>query len=325
MAGVSYATVSRALNGSDEVNEKTRKRVLEICDSVGYSPNALARGLVTNSSNAIGLIIPNITNPFYPEVALGVEGEARARGYNVFLCNSNFEPERMESYFRILIERRVEGLIVASVPDAARGLFDFYRKKMPVVYIGSRPADEECNCVATDSVKGGYLAAEYLIKLGHRRIVFIGGTRTSNSQIDKLRGFRLAMEEHGLQPEVRLNINYQFNKRESGYDMAKVLINEKNPPTAIMGSNDMVALGALEACEEYGLDVPGDMSIIGFDDIPYASLPKIQLTTIAQAKYDLGKIAVDMLFKLKESGLKNNCMKEVLQPELVIRSSCREL
>ena len=325
MAGVSYATVSRAMNGSEQVNEKTKKRVLEICDSVGYSPNALARGLVTNTSNAIGLIIPNITNPFYPEVALGVEGEARSRGYNVFLCNSNFEPSMMESYFKILIERRVEGLIVASVPNEAKGLFDMYRKKMPVVYIGSRPEGEECNCVATDSVKGGYLAADHLIKLGHRRIVFIGGTRTSNSQIDKLKGFRLAMEENGLLPEVRLSINYQYNKRESGYDVTRMLINKKNPPTAIMGSNDMVALGALEACEEYGLDVPNDMSIMGFDDIPYASLPKIQLTTIAQSKYQLGKIAVEMLFKLRESGLKDNCLKEILQPELIVRSSCKKI
>lgn len=325
MAGVSYATVSRAMNDSDQVNEKTRKRVLEICDSVGYSPNALARGLVTNTSNAIGLIIPNITNPFYPEVALGVEGEARSRGYNVFLCNSNFEPERMENYFKALVERRVEGLIVASVPDAARGFFDIYRRKMPVVYIGSRPADEECNCVATDSVRGGYLAAEHLIKLGHKRIVFIGGTRTSNSQIDKIQGFHLAMEEYGLLAEVRLNSNYQFNKRESGYDITKLLLKEANRPTAIMGSNDMMALGALEACEECGLNVPDDMSIIGFDDIPYASLPKINLTTIAQAKYQLGKLAVEMIFKLRENGLKNNCMKEILQPELIVRSSCKQL
>jgi len=325
MANVSYTTVSRALNGSNQVSEETRNRVLEICKKVGYSPNAIARGLVTNSTNTIGLLVPDITNPFYPEVALGVEDEALSRGYSVFLCNTGFNIDRMESYFKLLIEKRVEGLIIASVPEEAKDLFELYHKRLPIVYIGSRPDNNRCNYVTTDNFKAGYIATDYLVKLGHKKIAFIGGIGISNSYREKLQGFKAVMEKNGIIPDIELIRNYHFNRIESGYLITKLMLKENKIPTAIIGANDLVALGAIQACEEMGFSIPDDISVIGFDDISYVSLPKINLTTVAQPKYDLGKLAVDIIFKARGSNLEDTFFKEILEPKLIERTSCKQI
>ena len=323
IANVSYATVSRALSGSKEVSESTRKRIVDICNKIGYSPNAIARGLVTSNTYTIGLIVPDITNPFYPEVALGVEDEARRNGYNIFLCNTNFEIEREKSYFKLLLEKRVEGIIIASISDEARNSFISYNSRLPIVYIGSDPKEISCNFVATDNVKAGFLAAEYLIKLGHNKIAFLGGSSGSNSYQDRLKGFMTAMKKNGLKPDTTLIKGNGF-RRENGYKIIKGMIDEKIIPAAIIAANDLVALGVIEGCEELNLNVPEDISVIGFDDIPYASLPKIKLTTVSQSKYSLGKRAFDMVFKLLKDKIPKKGLQEILQPELMIRTTCKK-
>jgi LacI family transcriptional regulator len=187
------------------------------------------------------------------------------------------------------------------------------------------PNNEEMSYVTTDNVKAGYIAANYLLELGHRKIAFVGGTGVSNSYRERLRGFKFAMEDKQVVPDIELIRNYDVNKRESGYKITKLMIMENSIPTAIIATNDLVALGVMEACDELGLDVPNDISVIGFDDIPYASLPKIKLTTVAQLKDDLGRIAVEIIFKSQKTDLSKNVFKEVLDPELIIRSTCKKI
>ncbi|MEN8908321.1 MAG: LacI family DNA-binding transcriptional regulator [Clostridiales bacterium] len=325
LANVSYATVSRALNDSKEISEKTKQKILTICKEVNYSPNAIARGLVKNTTHTIGLIMPDISNPFFPEVALGIEGEAARMDYNVFLCNTNYNIKRELSYINLLLERRVEGIIISSVSDETINYFNKYIDHIPIVYVGSNPKNDKCDYVATDNIKAGYIATDYLIKLGHKKIAFIGGTSVSNSHCDRIKGFKKAFQEHNILPDIELIRNSDF-KRKSGYQITKFLIKEKNIPTAIIAANDVVALGVIEACDEMGILIPDTISIIGFDDIPYASLPKIMLTTIAQSKYDLGKIAVETIFKtINNKGKKNTVIKKILDPELIIRKTCKHL
>lgn len=324
IANVSYATVSRALNGHKDVNEKTRKRIIGICEQIGYSPNAIARGLVTKNSNTIGLLLPDITNPFFPEVAWGVEDEVSKRGYNVFLCNTSWDLSREETYLKLLLEKRVEGIIIAPVSDESKKLIDKYVDKLPVVLVGSSMEGGPYNFVVADNVKDAFLATEYLISLGHKKIAFIGGNEHTCTYRERLKGYKSALEEYGLGIDESLIRSGAF-KRSSGYEITKIIIKENSVPTAIVAANDIVALGVIEAAEEFNLSIPDNMSLIGFDDIPYASLPKIRLTTISQPKYDIGKIAVDILFKKVDSKRQRKTLKEIVQTELKIRSTCKQI
>jgi LacI family transcriptional regulator len=324
IANVSYATVSRALNGHNDVSEKTKRRVIDICEQIGYSPNAIARGLVKNSTDTIGLLIPDITNPFFSDVAWGVEDEASKKGYNVILCNTNWELSREESYFKLLCEKRVGGIIVAPVSDETISLVERFGIKLPVVFVGSNPKDESFNFVVADNLKAGFMATEYLIKLGHLRIALIGGNEYTSTYRDRFEGYRMALDKYGLIYDANFVKSGSF-RRDSGYRLTKGLVEIGNTPSAVVAANDMVALGVIEAIEELNMNIPDDISLIGFDDISYASLPKIKLTTISQPKYNIGKKSVDILFKrIDGRGLRKGTY-EILQPELIERSTCKSI
>lgn len=323
IANVSYATVSRALNGHKDVSQETREKILKICEQIGYSPNAIARGLVTKSTNTIGLLVPDITSPFYPEVALGVEDEARKHGYNIFLCNSNWEMSRTETYFRLLLERRVDGIIIAPVSDETIKLAKRYNDRLPIVFVSSDPKEKSFNYVTVDNLKGGFIATEYLIKLGHRKIAFIGGNASTSSYSDRLEGYKKAFMQYKLDIDYNMIRSGSFTK-DCGYEITKQFIKEGILPTAIVCASDVVALGVIEAAEECNLQIPKDISLMGYDDISYASLPKIRLTTVFQPKYELGKAAVDILIQK----LEGNCKKaihKIMQPEVIVRSTCKEI
>lgn len=322
IANISYATVSRALSGHKDVNENTRKRVLEICEQVGYLPNAIARGLVTRSTNTIGLLLPDITNPYFPEVALGVEDEANRRGYNVFLCNTHWEMARTETYFKLLLGKRVEGIIISPASDETKKLVSIYNDRLPIVFIGSDPKEKDFNYVSVDNKKGEFTATEYLIKLGHRRIAFVGGNSNTSSYYDRVEGYKSALQKYGIEVDPYLIRSGSYSK-ECGHNAIKQFIEEGRVPTAIVTANDVVAIGIMEAAEENNLLIPQDISLVGYDDIAFASLPKIKLTTMYQPKYEFGKIAVDILFKKMGSENFKKGFHETMQSELIIRSTCR--
>jgi LacI family transcriptional regulator len=316
-AGVSYATVSRALNGKYGVKATTRERVLSIARRLGYRPNAIARGLVTRRTMTIGLIVPDITNPFFPEVARGVEDAAREAGYGVLLCNSNWQKVSERQYVTLLAGRRVEGIIIAPISHADEPVGDRVPVTFPVVYVSSTPRATARSYVVIDNVRGGLLATKHLLDAGRAPVAFIGSRESSDDE--RFEGYRRALEEHGMACEERF-VRLGDMRQASGYRLFREMFENGARPRSVFAENDLMALGCMQAARECGLRVPEDVAIIGFDDIPFASFPEVQLTTIRQPTYDMGRMAVDILLArfAQPSGV-HEVRQVVLAPQLVVR------
>jgi LacI family transcriptional regulator len=319
-AGVSYATVSRALNNHPEINIETRKRITRIAAEIGYQPNAIARGLVKRETNTIGLLIPDITNPFYPEVARGVEDAANETGYTIFLCNTNWNQQREEHYLNVLRQKQVDGVIIAPAsekPEHLKKVISYWVKNM--VFI-SRANLGSVTSVLIDNVRGGHLAGEYLIAKGYQRIAFVGGLNDTSSNQERFQGYQEALEAAGRQLDPAYIVGGDF-KRESGHQATKGLLQLDLRPDAIFAANDLLALGAIQAIREEGLRMPEDIAVIGFDDIEFASLPEIQLTTVTQPKYDMGKLALQTLVMQIKGDERVIPRKIMLEPDLICRKT----
>ncbi len=321
-ANVSYATVSRALNNKYGVKEETRARILTIARELGYRPNVVARGLVMKKTHTIGLIIPDIANPFFPEVAGGVEDAIRGSGYGLFLCNSNWIRESELEYVSLLMERRVDGIIIAPISnyDVAAEVLDG-RHQLPIVYLSASPAGTDHSSVAIDDTEGGFIATEHLIRKGRNPIGFIGSAERSRTIDERLEGFKNALEKYGL-PYSDRNVRFGGMKQQSGYELTKAMLEEGNRPEALFAENDLMAFGCIQAIRESGLNVPEDIAVVGFDDIPFASFPEVRLTTITQPKARMGRIAAEILLHEIESSPEHRTRRTVtLKPELIIRST----
>lgn len=323
IAGVSYATVSRALNNHPEVSAKTRERIRNLAKEHGYSPNEIARGLVKKYTNTIGLLVPDISNPYFPEVAKGVEDKANKEEYTVFLCNTGWSTQKEIEYLKTLRDKRVAGVIIAASSVDTIKKVKALKLDCPIVFVSSRWDDENINYVIIDNEKASMTATEYLIELGYQDIAYIGGNENSVSNKERLIGYKKALKLHGIEKSVYIMKGSSF-KRESGYKSMISSIENNRVPEAVICANDIIALGVIEALESRGYDVPNDVSVIGFDDIAYASLPKINLTTIAQPKYDMGAIAADIIFKKIENENSTKANQIVLEPTLIKRGTCKK-
>lgn len=319
-AGVSYATVSRALNYKYGVNPSTRRQILEIASSMNYSPNAIARGLVKKQTHTIGLIIPDITNPFFPEVARGVEDMSEKMGYSIFLCNSNWDKTKENRYVKLLIEKRVDGLILAPsasvITEEDRQIYS----RLPVVLMSGVQSGSGTSSVVVDNVKGGYIAGKYLIEKGRKKLCYIGGAEDSFSVKERFEGFFQAAESSisvSLSPDL---VKFGDYRQKSGYRIMKELLENRNIPDAVFASNDLLAIGVIQAIRASGLKVPEDISVIGFDNIAAAGFGEVELTTIEHPKYRMGELAAGILLEkidLKPEMQENK--RVVLEPELIIR------
>lgn len=319
-AGVSYATVSRALNNHKDVNDETRKKVIKIAREIGYQPNAIAQGLVKKETRTIGLVIPDITNPFFPEVASGIEDAAEEAGYTIFLCNTNWSKEREANYLDVLLQKQVDGLIIAPSSENLNHLKRVLQSGRKVIFISRMIRHPNSTSIIIDNVSGAQMAVEHLIDKGHKRIGLIGGFKDISASRERLKGYRYAMEMNSLEINESYIKSGDF-KRETGHVMMHELLKLKPAPTAVFAVNDLLALGAIQAIKEEGLSIPGDVAVIGFDDIEFASLPEIQLTTVSQPKYDMGRMAVDTLLEIL-AGDDNNINKKImLEPRLIVRGS----
>lgn len=320
-ANVSFSTVSRALNDKYGVKPDTKKRVLEIARNLNYRPNALARGLVNRQTNTIGLIIPDIKNPFFPEVAGGIEERGAELGFNVFLCNTNWSEEREERYIDLLTERRVDGLIVSPTGESMDVLEDMLHESLPVVYVSRAPRATSRSYVVIDNVRGGFLATKHLIEAGYETIGFLGATQDEATCGERYQGYRSALEKYGIAVADRYVKQGDF-RRKSGYDLVGEMLEAGDRPRAIFAVNDLVALGAIQAVRSAGLRVPQDVAVVGFDDIEIASLQEIQLSTINQPKYLMGSVAMEILAETIRQGVADVTPRKVmLEPELVVRGS----
>ncbi len=322
--GFSYATVSRALNNKYGVKPRTRDKIMAVARTRGYTPNAIARGLVMKQTQSIGLIIPDIRNPFFPEVASGVEDGAREQGYSVFLCNTNYESEREAHYLQLLVEKRVDGIILTSGFQASPPADTSPLGVTPIVSLCSRFEQVNNSFVVIDNERGGFLATRHLIEQGYQTIGFIGTQSDGVPESQRFKGYRQALEKFNLPFDERLVFAGDL-KRETGYQIIKrIIADHKEFPRALFVENDLMALGVIQGIKESGLRIPDDIAVVGFDDISFASFPEIGLTTVRQPKYEMGKLAAKILLDRIVNKTSNEPKRFILEPELIVRtSSCR--
>jgi LacI family transcriptional regulator len=317
--GVSPSTVSRALSDSPLISEKTKQRIKDIAYRLGYERNELARGLVKGSSGAVGLVVPDITNPFFGDIVRGVGEIAHHSGYGVILCNTAEKTDRELSYIQLLRRKRVDGFILASVTVEDPYLQELSQSKTPFILVSRLSRSVDAPYVTVDDQAGARLAVEHLIGLGHERIGFIGGPGSVQSSRDRMATYREVLREHGLAVQDDWVCYADFTQaagREAGRRMLSLAI----PPTAIFAANDVTALGVLEAAEGLDLRIPEDLSLVGYDDIAYASLPRIQLTTVAQPAFEMGQIAIKWLLSVIGKEIVYPLYR-VLEPHLIVRST----
>jgi len=322
ICGVSYTTVSRALNNDKEINQDTRKKIMKIAQSLDYIPNAIARGLVKNKTNMVGLLIPDITTPYWPEVAKGVEDFANEQGYQVFLCNTDWSEAKEILYKETLLEKRVDGLIVGPVSERTSHLF--IEKETPIVFLESRLDNEQSSFIAINNVEGGIEATKHLLDLGHKQIACIVGKEDIVTHKQRLMGYKEALGLYNIEVDNKLITMSRNNTIEAGYDAVARLLKNNVHFTAIFALNDILALGAIKAFEDFSLSIPEDISIIGYDDIMFAAFPKINLTTVRQPKYDMGRLASEILIEKIRSKNTMQPRQIILSPSLVIRNTCNK-
>jgi LacI family transcriptional regulator len=293
-AGVSISTVSHVLNGTRFVSDDLRRRVEAAIAQLDYRHNGLARSLRTRQTYAIGLIIPDVANPYYPQIARGVQDAAAEAGYWVFLCNSDRNTGAEARLLDALEQRRVDGIILdPSGPDPAL-LAALRRSAAPVVLVGSRIDVPDLD-VVTVAPNGSHDAVCHLVALGHRRIALIAGPPAPGGALPaKARGYRLALEEAGISPDPALVVEGDYT-REGGAAAMERLLALPQPPTAVFAGNDLMAIGALAAARHAGRRIPQDIAVVGYDDIPEAAVTTPTLSTVAVPKYDMGHAAASVL------------------------------
>lgn len=317
--GVSYATVSRALSGHPYVKDETRERIIKIARQMGYRPNAVARGLVMRKTTTIGFMVPDITNPVFPEVARGLEDAALAAGYTVFLCNSNWDKDRELRIIDILLQQRVSGLVVFLCSEKSVDLIRRAKMDTKTVCISNMSHKSAMTLLYIDNELGARQAVEHLIERGHRAIACIGGLEDTAANRERLKGYHQALQNHGIAACSDF-VRFGDYRLESGHAIMTELLRLPARPTAVFAANDLLALGAISAIKEHGLRVPEDVAVVGFDDIQLASLPEIQLSSISWPKYELGRIAFELVARcLEGEGPPED--RVLLQPTLVVRST----
>lgn len=326
IAGVSVATVSRVINNKSKgVSDATRERIWKIIEDNNFQPSAIARGLVTKSSKIIGLLIPDITNPYYPELAKGVEDAASEKGYNVILCDGGNSTEKELTHLDFLSEHYVSGLVYSNAVEISEATFNKMKKqKMASVFVDSKNASGSAYNIYVDNKNAMIDIVKYLYSNGHRRIAFLGGNPGSYSTIKRFEGYLEALDELHIpyDPQLMIEGDYVIGKARK---QVRELMSRNTKFTAICCCNDLMAVGALEVFEEMGMRVPEDISVVGFDDIYLARHMRPRLTTMKQPAYEMGRKSADVLIDLIE-GKANDAKKNyVFETELKIRESVRKL
>lgn len=318
-AKVSYSTVSRALRNSDLVHPQTRVRVLRWAQKLNYTPDSIARGLVTRQTRTVGLVVTTISDPFLGEVVDGIEKVALAHGYSLLLSNGRADPEQEIAVLRLFKERRVDGVLVIATRMSSLYLDQLRRFDVPIILINNLnpiAGDEKIRSISIDNLGGARMGVEHLIRLGHRRIAYITDEQGDQSNRDRKAGYRSALLEAGVSFDPEM-IMPGDETPEAGMRAVERLISKRRKFTAIFCYNDRSAIGALKAARQAGLRVPEDVSVLGFDDIFLASY--LDLTTVRQPKFEMGGLAMEMMLKLVQGeGVVTNI---TLPGTLIIRAS----
>lgn len=322
-SGVNISTVSRALNNGYGVNDRTRDHVLAVAARLNYRPNRVARGLVTGRSHSLGLVLSDIRNPFFAEVARGAEDAARSGNCDLVLCNSDLNADKQMEYVRSLQEKRIDGILMNSVSMLSQGQqAQLAASGIPIVLLNRSASNHAFSTVRADNESGGALAARYLLELGHRKIAHLTGPRQHGNLSDRTRGFVRALKSaaNPVQPVV-LHGKFSFG---GGTELTRRMLDEHPEITAIFAANDVMAFGVVRTALERGLRIPEDLSLIGFDNIEFSGIVHPPLTTIHQPKYEMGYAAVEILLRMARDKDKQIPEHRLLGVELIERQSCRE-
>ncbi|MGW1272135.1 LacI family DNA-binding transcriptional regulator [Streptomyces sp. NPDC002491] len=319
-AGVSTASVSRALSGADGVSAAVRERVTAAAQALGYRPNTVARSLRTTRTQTIGLIIPDVVNPFFSELAWAVEEAAHQYGYSVILCNANEETERQDGYIDLMLARRVDGLLLTPVLEESSALRAVERQGVPMVFVDRAVASMDAPVVRADGHAAISQLVDHLVKLGHERIAVISGPPQTLTGRERLASFRNAMRAHSLDLPEEL-VRFGNFQADSGRRAAAELLDLDELPTAVFAIDNLMTLGVFQEMRKRGLRIGTDVAVAGFDDPPWFQLLDPPLTTVSQPVTRMGALAVDMLMEAIGSG---SVQSHLLDCELVIRQSCGE-
>lgn len=324
MAGVSIATVSMILNNKDEsISSSTRERVLKIIEENNYISNKMARSLVTRQTKTIGLVIPDITNPFFPELARGAEDKANEAGYNIIFCNTDDDLHKEEKYLNMLAEKMVDGIIFTQSANRSGEISGIDRIAIPFIVIDRNVESENIRGkVLVDNEAGAYQAVSYLLKEGYRKIILINGEPTAQTTLDRMAGYKRALQEHGID----FNEEYVWSghfKSQWGEEAIKLILERKIPFDAVFCGNDLIAISAVKALKNAGFAIPDDVGVIGFDDIYMAQMVEPELTTVRQPNYEMGYKAVELLVEVLENPEQVVERNIILQTELIIRKSTK--
>ncbi|WP_263139611.1 LacI family DNA-binding transcriptional regulator [Pseudomonas sp. RIT-PI-AD] len=321
LAGISYTTVSHVINNTRPVSPAVRVKVEAAIARLNYVPSGVARSLKARATSTIGLLVPNGINPYFAELARGIEDYCERNGYSVILCNSDDDPTKQRNYLRILLEKRIDGLILASGGEDAGFAQALGAVRIPRVVVDRGLDGVEADTLRIDHELGGYLATRHLIELGHRAIACICGPAHTGVAKLRVRGYRRALDEIGLAPPADYLLETDFSS-PGGYRAAAQLLDGAAMPSAIFAGNDMIGIGVLRAAAERGLRVPEQLSVIGFDDIQMSRYVYPALSTVGQSILRLGEMAAERLLALiaaPRADAKGHT--HIVAPALVLRES----
>ena len=318
-AGVSVNTASRAINNKPDISKETKKRILKVAQELGYVRNDTAVALRTKKTGTIGVVIADNRNPFYAEVLNGIEEAAREKNYHIILANTQRDYKKEEEAINLLLAKRVDGLLITPVQDRDDDIKNLIEANIPFVIVGRDFKNIEVDAIYNDEVKGGFLATEYLIKKGHKRIALINGFLHKSPARGRLGGYKKALKEYGMPFDDALVSVGDIDVKD-GYERTKQLFEQGLNFTAIFAYNDMMAFGAMQAIKGKDLRIPEDIGLVGYDDIPFSSLISPSLTTIRLKKQELGAESVKLLLS-RINGNRKMTKKVMLGVELQIRES----
>ncbi|KAA0226511.1 LacI family transcriptional regulator [candidate division KSB1 bacterium] len=320
--GFSVSTVSRVLHDHSnkyKISAATKALIRKAAEELGYRPNKLARGLRLNQTHEIGVIVPDISNPFFATLVKSIAGELRKSGYSIFVYDADENTAIEAESIKILLEKKVDGLIIASVGQEANHLKQIETAGVPWVMVDRCFDRLAVDAVSVDNFRGAYLATQYLIREGHRLIAFIQGLSGTYVNEGRLQGYKQALQESNLPLDERLIVGDDF-RNYNGYLETKLLLKLQEPPTAIFTAGDLIAMGALEALKEDHYRVPQDVSLITFDDPSFATYLSPALTTVAQPVEKMGEMAVKLLFRRLRAP-NGERRRILLEPRLIVRDS----
>lgn len=316
-AGYSIATVSKVINNTGSMRLSTRRKILKVMEELNYSPNIMASALTGKSTETLGLIVPDISNPFFSEIARTIEDQAHERGLSVIMCSTDEKKEKERKYLELLKRKHVDGFIIASSFHDKQILHDLKKTGVPIIMLTQHDPALGVTSVSVDDFAGGYEAASHLLSLEHKNIAVIAENRPSSRM--RIYGYQEALESYGLTFD-RENIIYTVASIANGKEIIEKISAMAKTPTAIFAFNDLLAIGLMQGARERGIAIPEELSIIGFDDTVLAAAASPMLTTIAQPIDEMGKKVVDILFEYIDSGNQSN-ERILFKPKLMVRET----